>query len=124
MNLFLALLMLGFISCKKEVIEVRVDAYAQLDIEVKHQEDVFALLFTLQPFPYEEIGVRIGADKASFYQGTGLIYHRAYPVSNDRFGIFLDSAHADKDFFYQIYVKEAKSSKEIYSDVFSFRSNR
>lgn len=123
LNLLLALLMLAVISCKKETVEVTVDAFSQLNTEVKTDQDAFRLLFTLQPYPYAETGVRIGLDKNSFYHGTGLTYHRANPVSNNRFSVFLDPAYADKDFFYQIYVKDANSSKEIYSDVFSFRSN-
>ena len=121
-NLLAVLLMFGFISCKKETIEVTVDAFAQLNTELKKEGDVFMLLFTLQPYPYQETGVRTGPNKSSFYQGTALFYHKANAVSNNRYAIYLDPANADKDFFYQIYVKDAKSSKEIYSDVFSYRS--
>jgi hypothetical protein len=120
--LFAALLMFGFISCKKETVEVTVDAFAQLDTEVKKEGDVVMLLFTLQPYPYAETGVRTGPDKSAFYKGTGLTYHKANAVSNNRYGIYLDAAYASKDFYYQIYVKDAASSKEIYSDVFSSSS--
>lgn len=121
-SLFAAMLMMAFISCKKEVIEVTVDAFAQLNTEVKKDGDALMLAFTLQPYPYQETGVRTGADKSAFYQGTALTYHKANAVSSNRYAIYLDPAFADQDFFYQIYVKDAKSSKEIYSDVFSYRS--
>ena len=120
--LLAAMLIFGFISCKKETVEVIVDAFAQLNTEVKKEGDVLTLLFTLQPYPYAETGVRTGPDKSAFYKGTGLTYHKANAVSNNRYGIYLDAASAAKDIYYQIYVKDAKSSKEIYSDLFSFPS--
>lgn len=116
--LFAAVVLFGFISCKKETVEVTVDAFAQLNTEVKKEGDVVTLLFTLQPYPYAETGVRTGPDKSAFYKGTGLIYYKANAVSNNRYGIYLDAASASKDIYYQIYVKDAKSPKEIYSDVF------
>jgi hypothetical protein len=121
---FLTAFLLSFTACKKTTItENSVDAFAQVNNEVNYQQGIYNILFTLQEYPYKEVGVRIGTSKNMFYKNTDLSYHLAYQVSLNRYGIFLNSLAGNKIYYYQIYVKDTASSKEVFSDVFSFTTN-
>ncbi len=121
--LLLSAVLLVFMSCKKEVVEVPVDAFAQVDSEVKFNQGVYHILFTLQKYPYKEIGVRWGDNKNLFHQNAGLTTQSASNVGSNRYGIFLNSLAANKIYYYQIYVRDSASDKEVYSDIFSFTTN-
>lgn len=110
-------------ACKKEVTEVSVDAFAQVNNEVKYNQGVYNVLFTLQEYPYKEVGVMLGTSKGQFHQRTDLITYPANEVGSNRYGIFLNSLTAGKTYYYQIYVKDSASAKVVYSDVFSFITN-
>lgn len=109
-------------SCKKQVTEVPVDAFSDLNTLIEHREDNYLLLFTLQEYPYLEVGVRLSADRNAFYKNTGLVNYLSYPVSKNRYGVFLDTIEEGKTYYYQIYVKDSQSPKEAYSDVYSFKA--
>ncbi|RYF26202.1 MAG: hypothetical protein EOO42_02055 [Flavobacteriales bacterium] len=123
-KLFLfAIVIFTFTACKKEVVEVKVDAFAQLSTEVKVEKNVYNLLFTLQEYPYKEVGVRLSKDKASFFDGVGLNSLGANKVSKARYGIFVNGLSTNQVYYYQIYVKDSNTANEVYSDVFSFKTN-
>ena len=110
-------------SCKKEVTEVTIDAFAQLNNEVKYNQGTYNILFTLQEYSYKEVGVRIGTNKALFTSQTNTITFIANPVSQNRYGIFVNNLTPNKIYYYQIFVKDSASSKEVSSDIFSFNTN-
>lgn len=118
--LLAALMPLLLLSCRKETIEVPIDAFAQLDTELRYDEEIYTLLFTLQEYPYKEVGLRLSLDKNSFYKEKGITHYPVYLVSKNRYGVFLNSLKAETAYYYQLYVKDSVSSKEVYSDVFSF----
>lgn len=109
-------------ACKKETITtlVSVDAFAQIDNEVKYTEGIYNILFTLQKYPYKEVGVMMGTSKDLFNTHKDLTTHLANQVSLNRYGIFVNSLLANKTYYYQIYVKDTSSDKQIYSDLYSF----
>ncbi|MBC8986832.1 hypothetical protein H9X96_13725 [Pedobacter sp. N36a] len=121
LSLFAGVLVLT--SCKKETVEVSVDAFAQLNNELKYEQGVYNVLFSLQEYPYKEIGVRVGNTKSSIHQNKDLTYYIANQVSANRYGIFLNALTRDKIYYYQIYVKDSASEKVVYSDIFSFKTN-
>ena len=122
--LVLGVLLFTVMSCKKEVItEVTVDAFAQVDPQVKYNDGIYNILFTLQEYPYKETGIRMGTNKTMFYQNKGLTIYPAYQVSSNRYGAFINSLLPNTAYYYQIYVKDSASSKEVYSDLFSFTTN-
>lgn len=118
----LALILLLTLSCKKETIEVSVDAFSQLNTEVKSDQGVYQILFTLQPYPYSEVGVRISKSKDSFYKNTGLGNFYANKVSPERYGTFINGLDRKTTYYYQIYVKDSSGPKEVHSDVYSFQT--
>lgn len=123
--LLLTFFLLVLAACKKEFIttEVSVDAFAQVDNEVKYAEGIYNILFTLQKYPYKEVGVMMGTSKDQFYKHKDLTTHLANEVSLNRYGIFVNSLLANKTYYYQIYVKDSASDKQIYSDLYSFTTN-
>lgn len=122
--LFLVTCLCVFTSCKKDSsTEVIIDAFAQVDNEVKYDQGVYNLLFSLQEYPYKEVGIRIGISKSLFHQDKDLTNYTANMVAANRYGVFLNSLMASKIYYYQIYVKDSKSEKVVYSDVFSFKTN-
>jgi len=122
--LLLAIFLLLLASCKKEVTtEVTVDAFAQVNSEVKYNNGIYNILFTLQEYPYKETGIRMGTGKNMFYQNKDLTTYPAYEVSSSRYGVFVNSLPANTTYYYQIYVKDSATSKVVYSDLFSFTTN-
>lgn len=117
------LYMLFPIACKKEVTEVTIDAFAQLNNEVKYSQGTYNILFTLQEYSYKEVGVRIGDNKAVFANQANTTTYRANPVGLNRYGIFVNNLTAHKTYYYQIFVKDSASPKEVSSDIFSFNTN-
>jgi len=114
--------LLAFMGCKKGVVEVSVDAFAETNTEIKFTQGICNLQFTLQEYPYKEVGVKLGTNKNIWYKNEGLTRQIANQVGSNRYGVFLNSLTANTTYYYQIYVKDS-SGKEIYSDVFSFTTN-
>lgn len=112
-------------ACKKDgkITEAPVDAFAQVDNEVKYTEGTYNILFTLQKYPYKEVGVMMGTNKDLFHQHKDLTTHLASEVSLNRYGIFVNSLLANTTYYYQIYVKDSASDKQVYSDLYSFTTN-
>ncbi len=117
-----AICLLLLMGCKKDIVEVSVDAFSDLNTEIKNIQGVNSLQFTLQEFPYKEVGVKLGTNKSKWYQKDGFTLIIANQVSSGRYGIFLNSLTPNTTYYYQIYVKNT-SGKEIYSDLFSFTTN-
>ena len=117
-----AIYLLLLMGCKKDIVEVSVDAFSDLNTEIKNIQGVNSLQFTLQEFPYKEVGVKLGTNKSKWYQKDGFTLIIANQVSSGRYGIFLNSLTPNTTYYYQIYVKNT-SGKEIYSDLFSFTTN-
>lgn len=122
-NLALFASLLVLTACKKEKTEVTVDAFAQVNKEVKYDQGVYNILFSLQEYPYKEVGVRVGSSKSLIHQDKDLTYHLAHQVTANRYGIFLNALSKDKIYYYQIYVKDSIAEKIVYSDIFSFKTN-
>lgn len=120
--LLFAICLLVLMGCKKDVVEVSVDAFSDLNAEIKQVQGVNSLQFTLQEFPYKEVGVKLGANKSKWYQKDGFTLIIANQVSSSRYGIFFNSLTPNTTYYYQIYVKNA-FGKEISSDLFSFTTN-
>lgn len=118
-----ALFLLTLVSCKKEVTEVSVDAFAQLNNEVVFVDGVYNVQFTLQQYPYKEVGVKLATNKTMFNKNTGLTQQTANEISSNRYSTFYNLLTPKTIYYYQIYVKDSASSKEVYSDVFSFTTN-
>lgn len=115
------LLVLG--SCKKEVIETAVDAFSQINTEVKYSQGIYNVQFTLQEYPYKEVGIRLALSKTMIHQNVNVTQEIANQASLNRYAVFLNNLTANKTYFYQIYVKDSASDKEVYSDIFSFTTN-
>lgn len=119
----LALVMLLCFSCKKEEnVEIYVDAFKKLDTEVLNKDGVYNILFTLQEYPYDEIGLRISSDKGSFFKNKDIVKQPAYQVNKNRYGTFINNLQSDRTYYYQIYVRDIRTSKEVLSDIFSFKT--
>jgi 5-hydroxyisourate hydrolase-like protein (transthyretin family) len=110
-------------SCKKEVIEVNVDAYAQLAAHVDFTSGVYKLQFSLGDYPYKEVGVRLSSVKSIFQQTDGLNKQIAVEVAANRYAVFYDTLVKETTYYYQIYVIDPASAKTVYSDVYSFATN-
>jgi hypothetical protein len=121
--LFLLCLLPLLAGCKKEIVEVEIDAFAKMDTEVKNSQGIYTILFTLQEYPYKEVGLRLGTDKAMFLKGTNLTSHTANQVSANRYGVFINALKPKQIYYFQIYVKDSATAKEVYSDVSSFTTN-
>ena len=117
-----AIFFLVLMGCKKDVVEVSVDAFSDLNAEIRLVQGVNSLQFTLQEFPYKEVGVKLGTNKSKWYQKDGFTLIIANQVSSSRYGIFFNSLTPNTTYYYQIYVKNT-SGKEISSDLFSFTTN-
>lgn len=107
-------------ACKKKIIEVPVDAFAQVNPEVKYNQGTYKIEFSLHEYPYKEVGIKLTTNKSMLYQTKDLSQYPANQVSLNRYSVFLNNLTSAKTYYYQIYVKDSASSKEIYSDVFSF----
>ncbi|RYF21007.1 MAG: hypothetical protein EOO42_11380 [Flavobacteriales bacterium] len=112
-----------FFACKKEVVEVKIDAFAQLNPEIKSEKNIYNVLFTLQEYPYKEVGLRLSKNKSSFFSGNDLSNFVANEVSKARYGVFINGLASNQVYYYQIYVKDSKATIEVYSDVLSFKTN-
>jgi len=120
----LVFFLLFSISCKKEVIEVNVDAYAQLAAQVDYTNGAYKLQFSLGDYPYKEVGVRLSAVKSMFQQTDGLNKQIAVEVAANRYAVFYDTLIKETTYYYQIYVIDPASAKTVYSDVYSFTTNK
>ncbi|MGM9477195.1 hypothetical protein ACS5PU_12220 [Pedobacter sp. GSP4] len=107
-------------ACKKQIIEVPVDAFDQVNPELKYVQGAYKIEFSLHQYPYKEVGIKLTTNKSSLYQNKDIVRYTANEVSLNRYGVFLNNMAASKTYYYQIYVKDAASSKEVYSDVYSF----
>ncbi|SEQ91597.1 hypothetical protein [Pedobacter rhizosphaerae] len=114
---------LSLSSCKKDGKEVIIDAFAQLNPEVKHNQGVYNIQFTLQQYPYQEVIVRLAESKTQLFQNSKLVIIQANQMSLNRYGVFINNLIGNKNYYYQILVKDSATSKEVYSDVFSFSTN-
>ena len=114
-----------FAFCKKDInTEVTVDAFKQVDPEVKYNNGIYNIMFTLQEYPYKETGIRMGTEKNMFYQNKDITTYPAYQMSPNRYGVFVNSLAANATYYYQIYVKDSATSKEVYSDLFLFTTSQ
>lgn len=121
--LFLTIFLLAFMGCKKEVVEVSVDAFAQLNTEVTQTQNTYNIQFTLQEYAYKEVGVRLGTSKDMLHKNLNLTLQIANLIGSNKYGAFFNSLKVNEVYYYQIYVKDSASAKEVYSDVFSFTTN-
>jgi hypothetical protein len=122
-HLLIIIVLLQLFSCKKEVVEVNVDAYSNLAPDVKFEQGVYTLKFTLQDYPYQEVGVRLSSDKGLFAKEEATNKQIAVEISADRYAVFYDSLVNNNTYFYQIYVKDPVTSRLVYSDVLFFNTN-
>lgn len=120
----LSLMLLSFMSCKKEVIQKNVDAYEKIDAQVESTKGVYALRFSLPDYPYQEVGVRLSSVKSMFQQTAGLNKQVAVEIAADRYAVYYDRLLAETTYYYQLYVVDPASSKTVYSDVFSFTTSK
>jgi hypothetical protein len=103
--------------------KVNVDAYSNLAPDVKFEQGVYTLKFTLQDYPYQEVGVRLSSDKGLFAKEEATNKQIAVEISADRYAVFYDSLVNNNTYFYQIYVKDPVTSRLVYSDVLFFNTN-
>lgn len=119
--LLLLISLLTLDSCKKEVmVEKKVDAFDQLDNEVKHSEGIYNILFSLQEYPYKQVGIRMSINKNDFNTREKLARQIANPVAQNRYGIFVNNLSPGTTYYYQIYVQDSAGTTEVNSDLFSF----
>ena len=111
-----------FSSCKKQTNEVIIDAFANINPDIKYTNGVYNLQFTLQEFPYDEVILKLTDLKANFYKNTNLTLTKAYQVSPNRYGIFINLPPISKTYYYQIQVKDI-SGKIVNSDIYTFTTN-
>ena len=116
--------MFTLVSCKKEVVQVTVDAYAKIDARVEHHKGIYSLEFSLQEYPYKEVGIRLSSVKSKFQQAEGLNTQVAVEIAANRYSVFYDTLVGETTYYYQIYVVDPATAKTIYSDVYSFTTNK
>lgn len=121
--IYVLFFLLVLASCKKQPVEVTIDAFAQVNPEVSYTNDAYNIQFTLQEFPYTEVIVKVAESKAMIIQNAQKIQINAYQMSLNRYGVFINNLTPNKTYFYQILVKDANTSREAYSDVYSFSTN-
>jgi hypothetical protein len=125
LNAWLLVFLLFFsVSCKKEVIQVNVDAYAKIDPQVDLTDGVYKLQFSLSDYPYREVGVRLSSVKSVFQQAEGLNQQIGFEIAANRYAVLYDNLIKNTTYYYQIYVIDSASSKTGYSDVYSFTTNK
>jgi hypothetical protein len=112
------------ISCKKEVTQVNVDAYAQIDAKIDFTDGVYKLQFSLSDYPYREVGVRLSSVKSMFQQTEGLNQQVGFEIAANRYAVLYGDLIKETTYYYQIYVIDSASSKTVYSDVYSFTTNK
>jgi hypothetical protein len=111
-----------FASCKKEVVIVDVDAFAALNTTVSLDENVYKFMFSLEEYPYQEVGVKLSSIKSTLNEQGGNV-QIAIPVGHKRYGVFYDALVRNTVYYYQIYVVDQATSQRIHSDVYSFKTN-
>jgi len=121
--LLLSGFLLVLLACKKEITETAVDAFAQINTEVKYSKGIYNVQFTLQEYPYKEVGIKLAISKSMIHQNLNVRQEIANQASLNRYAVFLNNLAANKTYYYQIYVKDSASAKEVYSDIFSFTTN-
>jgi hypothetical protein len=120
----LSLMLVSFISCKKEVIQVNVDAFEKIDPQVESTKGVYALRFSLPDYPYQEVGVRLSAVKSLFWQTEGLNKQVAVEIAANKYAVYYNTLVAETTYYYQLYVVDPASAKTVYSDVYSFTTSK
>ena len=119
----LALMLLLCFSCKKETnVEILIDAFNNLDTEVTNADGIYTIRFTLEEYAYKEVGLKIALDKSMIFKNTSIVNQPTYQVSKNRYGTFINNLQASKTYYYQIYVKDTQGTKEVVSDIFSFKT--
>lgn len=123
--LTLLLLLAGALlsSCKKETREIIVDPFSKLDTEVTFKDGIYQIFFSLETYPYSGYRLRLSTDRNAFYRNANLIIYHAYPINTDRYCSYINLLESGKTYYYQIAVEDTESDKEIYSDVFSFKTS-
>jgi len=121
--MLLAGLLMVAMACKKDVQGVPVDAFAQVNPKIVYKEGICSIQFTLEEYPYKEVGLRVATSKTLLHLNQGLTVEIANQVSANRYAVFFNTLLANKTYHYQIYVKDSASAKEVYSDVYSFTTN-
>jgi hypothetical protein len=112
------------ISCKKEITQVNVDAYAKIDAQVDLTDGVYKVQFSLSDYPYKEVGVRLSSVKSMFQQTEGLNQQIGFEIAANRYAVLYSNLVKETTYYYQIYVIDSASSKTVYSDVYSFTTNK
>jgi len=112
-----------FSSCKKQIVEVPIDAFLDLKNEVKFEDGSYTVSFTLQEYPYKEVGLWMNANRNSFHTGSDLTYCPTHTVAKNQYRSYLNVLEPNKTYYYQIFVKDPISSQSVYSEVFSFKTN-
>ncbi|RZM27388.1 MAG: hypothetical protein EOO88_13435 [Pedobacter sp.] len=102
------------------MVETKVDAFAQPNNEVKYNQGTYTILFTLQEYPYKEVGIRMSSNKSDFNTREKLTRQISNPVSKNRYGIFVNNLNPATIYYYQIYVQDSASTREVNSAIFSF----
>lgn len=111
-------------SCKKEIIEILIDPFENLNTVVNHDNGIYQISFTLESYPYSNTFIRMSTDKNSFYNNINIKEYPVYVLNSNRFSAYTNLLQPDKTYYYQIVVIDNKSTKEIYSDVFSFKTEQ
>jgi hypothetical protein len=115
----ICLLLILSSACKKEVTEVKVDPFVQLETQVESNQGIYEIRFSLQDYDYNEVGVKMGTNKTMFFQNKDLSQLKANLSSLKRYSVFTNSLSGSTTYYYQIYVKDA-SDKEVLSDLYAF----
>lgn len=102
------------------MVEKKVDAFAQLNNEVKYSQGTYNILFSLQEYPYKLVGVRMSSNKSDFNTREKLERQIANPMTQNRYGIFVNNLTPGTIYYYQIFVQDSASTREVNSDLFSF----
>jgi hypothetical protein len=109
-------------SCKKEITEILINPFENLNTLVNHENGVYQISFTLEKYPYDKYFLKLSSDKNSFYKNINIKEYPAYALNSSRYSTYINLLEPDKIYYYQIVVVDSKSTKEIYSDVFSFKT--
>jgi predicted nucleotide-binding protein (sugar kinase/HSP70/actin superfamily) len=80
--------------------------------------------FPLSDYPYREVGVRLSSVKSMLQQTEGLNQQVGFEIAANRYAVLYGDLIKETTYYYQIYVIDSASSKTVYSDVYSFTTNK
>lgn len=109
-------------SCKKEIVEVPVNPFIDLKAEVMYEDGAYTISYHLQDYPYKEVGLMLTLDRNAFFNRFDLYSCPTYETAKGRFKSYLNDLRPNTTYYYQVYVKDSRSTKEAYSEIYTFKT--